>query len=232
MDRLNSELTTHWTRINIGVVALTAALGGYGALWKDVLKDSESPQLHILVGIVGFGVTGLACLLHRILIAGKNWCDIAEARVVALEREVWEITTRDSIYHCIEYDKDWKHTLRMKPSITAAYSSFIILVITVSFLSAIGSIFCACKPSVSDDAHRALCSLVPFGIGVYATLICAQIVKTTRGLQCLCRSDCCRKATLENMTQEIRKHLDNKSAGNDPLDNRNMRQCGCGCKAE
>jgi hypothetical protein len=41
MERMNSELSVHWTRINILVVLITAALGGYAGRRQEVVLSAS-----------------------------------------------------------------------------------------------------------------------------------------------------------------------------------------------
>lgn len=217
MERLNSELSVHWTRINILVVAITAALGGYGLLWKEALKSCDSRDLLIMTTIVGFLTAILAVIFRSILHAGKNWCDIAEVRVVALERELWRKEDESSIYMCHENDTSWKHTLGMYPKITDVYKCMLTIVIYVLLITSAIALFyafstpknvsCCCGSSEQYAAVIAgnwnvLLALVIVTIPVVA-LEC--YMKCAHRHKCLRKSDCDRKTALNHMTRSVQE---------------------------
>lgn len=217
MERLNSELSVHWTRINILVVALTAALGGYGLLWKEALNSCDNSDLLIMTAIVGFLTAILSVIFRNILHAGKNWCDIAEVRVVALERELWRKKDEGSIYMCHEYDARWKPTLGMYPKITDAYKCMLTVVEYALIITSAIALFyafaapknlcCCCAASEEYAAVIAgnwnvLLALVIVTIPVVA-LEC--YMKCAHGHKCLRKSDCERKAALVLMTRKVQE---------------------------
>jgi hypothetical protein len=219
MDRLNSELSVHWTRINIGVVALTAALGGYGALWQKALTECKTIHLYPMIAIVGLLIVLLACLVRRVLLAGKNWCDIAEVRVVAIERELISVRGERSIYMCHEYDGSWKSKLRMHPTITSSYNNLLIAIILLLVLTSSVALFLAfaepCIVSSTTAPFNRYASVIAGNWNVLLALFIVTIpavavecyFECCRTSKCLRKADCERKIAIRKMTHEVQAML-------------------------
>jgi hypothetical protein len=237
MERLNSELSIHWTRINIGVVALTAAIGGYGALWKEALATDRGVGVFLMIAPVGVLIAILAMTFRRVLLAGKNWCDIAEVRVVALERELWRVNGNTSIYMCHEYDQSWKRTLKMNPSITNSYNCVLILIVVLLTLSNALALFHACALSSIAPLRSAFSADTAALIAGNWNVLFALVIVTIPVIatecyirsMCLRQSACERKAVLRMMTRQVQRWLTD-STQTETVSEKNEVMQPCACK--
>jgi hypothetical protein len=239
MERLNSELSIHWTRINIGVVALTAAIGGYGALWKEALATDRGVGVFLMIAPVGVLIAILAMMFRRVLLAGKNWCDIAEVRVVALERELWRVNGNTSIYMCHEYDQSWKRTLKMNPSITDSYNCVLIVIVVLLTLSNALALFHACAlTSIAPLCNATRADTAAVIAGNWNVLVALVIVTIpVLATECYIRSTCLRytscerKAVLRKMTRDVQRWMPG-SRETDSVCDRNEVMQPCACKRD
>lgn len=242
MDRLNSELSVHWTRINIGVVALTAALGGYGALWQKALTECESSKLYPMIALVGLMLVVLACLFRKVLLAGKNWCDIAEVRVIAIERELFRVRGERSIYMCHEYDGSWKSKLRMHPTITSSYNVLLIVSTLLLVLTSGVALFLAfAEPCIVSSAKAPLNQYASVLAGNWNVLLALIFVtipavavecyfECCRTSKCLRKADCERKIAIRKMTHEVQAMLKASANVETSLgENENADPSACAC---
>lgn len=92
-DRLEAELKLHWQRIQIATIGIVGLMTGAG--W--IIAQSDMPGEKQACLLFLSGVLGVVLCTYTFILAtsGKEWIDINEQKVMAIEEELFKV----SIYH-------------------------------------------------------------------------------------------------------------------------------------
>lgn len=197
MERLNSEISVHWSRVNIVVTGLIAAIGGYGyLLWNSIesLNKNNSEvtvsnasaypvRVSLLLALASFAALTINIAAIRILRVGKRWQEVCEGRLMAIESLLYEPhlsnTNKqpESIYLHSSIKKQAENAV-FKPSLNTSYAS---LLVTFACLLAglcighvVGAVLAMCKIGACSSTLYYLISAIAM-IGVALLIICAII---------------------------------------------------------
>lgn len=204
MERLNTEISVHWSRVNIVVTGLIAAIGGYGyLLWNsieslnknscEVIVSNASAypvRVSLLLALASFAALIINITAIRILRVGKKWQEVCEGRLIAIESLLYKphlkisgpcaTTTSnqsDSIYLHSSI-MELAEEARFKPSLNDSYAA---LLVTLACLLAglcighvVGAALAMCKVGACSSTLYYLISAIAM-IGVALLIICAII---------------------------------------------------------
>jgi hypothetical protein len=211
MERLNSEISIHWTRVNILVVALSAALAGYGYVFIELSEARcDNGMMHFVViagQVVSFAIASVG---QRILLKGKHYQDISEDRLIAIEQNLFSIRDRSTynLGRCDDGTRCCRRSLYMcgkcgissgSASITNTYSKLFDLIKSVLVISLI----CLFACSFGDRTSWFL--VLTMGLVIAELVICLADDSIKVDIDC-CSSDLC--ATDQLIRQSLRESFD------------------------